>query len=80
VLSTDLGLYSAANDWLVGLVEASGLLAVAAAVAGVWAAWKMFRLDATRLARSWSVLVALALLGLLWVGAVGQLLTWNLNY
>ncbi|WP_296945014.1 serine hydrolase [uncultured Massilia sp.] len=80
VLVTDLRLYSYANDWLVGLVEASGLLAVAAAVAGVWAAWRMRRADASALARTWSVLVALALLGLLWVGAVGQLLAWNLNY
>ncbi len=80
VLVTDLRLYSYANDWLVGLVEASGLLAVAAAAAGAWAAWRMFRVDASPLARTWSVLVALALLGLLWVGAVGQLLTWNLNY
>lgn len=80
VLNTDVAIYGSANDALFGAAQASGLLAVAAAVAGVWVAWRMRRTDAPRLARVWSVVVALALLGLLWVGAVGQLLTWNLNY
>ena len=80
VLNTDLAIYSSANDWLVALLEISGLLAVAAAAAGAWAAWRMQRLDASRGSRLWSVLVALALLGVVWIGVVGQLITWNLNY
>jgi CubicO group peptidase (beta-lactamase class C family) len=80
VLSTDVGVYSGAIDWVVALLEISGLLAVAAAVAGVWTAWRMFRSDATGLTRAWSVLVALALLGVVWLGVIGQLMTWNLNY
>jgi len=80
ILSTDVGVYSYAIDWLVGLLEASGLLAIAAAAAGVWAAWRMFRIDAPGVARLWSVVVALALLGVIWLGVVGQLITWNLNY
>jgi CubicO group peptidase (beta-lactamase class C family) len=80
ILSTDVGVYSYAIDWLVGLLEASGLLAIAAAIAGVWAAWRLFRIDAPGVARFWSVVVALALLGVIWLGVVGQLITWNLNY
>jgi CubicO group peptidase (beta-lactamase class C family) len=80
VLSTDVGVYSYAIDWVVGLLEASGLLALGAAAAGVWAAWRMFRIDAPGVARFWSVVVALALLGVVWLGVVGQLITWNLNY
>jgi CubicO group peptidase (beta-lactamase class C family) len=80
VLNTDLAIYSSANDWRVGLLEASGLFAVAAAGAGVWAAWRMQKVGASRGSRTWSVLVALALLGVVWIGAVGQLMTWNLNY
>ncbi|NGZ86173.1 serine hydrolase domain-containing protein [Duganella aceris] len=80
VLSTDVGVYSYAIDWLVGLLEVSGLLALASAGAGVWAAWRMFRIDASGLARCWSVVAALALLGVVWLGVVGQLITWNLNY
>ena len=80
ILNTDFGMYNASNDWLVGAVELSGILAVGAAAAGVWAAWRMLRSDASRLARVWGVLVALALLGFVWIGIVGQLLSWNLNY
>ena len=36
--------------------------------------------SSTRLTRVWAVLVALALLGVVWIGVVGQLMTWNLNY
>jgi CubicO group peptidase (beta-lactamase class C family) len=80
VLDTDVGVYRTAIDWVVGLLEISGLLAVAAAVAGVWAAWRMLRTDATRWTRTWAVLVALALVGVVWLGVIGQLITWNLNY
>lgn len=80
ILNTDFGMYNSSNDWLVGAVELSGVLAVAAAAAGVWAAWRMLRSDASRLARTWGVLVALALLGFVWIGLVGQMLSWNLNY
>lgn len=80
VLSTDVAVYSYAIDPLVGLMEASGLLALAAAGVGLWSAWRMLRSDAPLLARAWSVVVALALLGVVWLGVVGQLITWNLNY
>lgn len=80
VLDTDVGVYRTAIDWVVGLLEASGLLAIAAALAGVWVAWRMGRTDATRWTRAWAVLVALALLGVVWLGVVGKLITWNLNY
>ena len=80
VLSTDVGVYSYAIDWLVGVLEVCGLLAIGAAAAGVWAAWRMFRVDSSGIARFWSVVVALALLGVVWLGVVGQLITWNLNY
>jgi hypothetical protein len=80
VLSTDVAVYSYQIDWLVGVLEVSGLLALAAAVAGVWTAWRMLRTDVAPLARGWSVVVALALLAVVWLGVVGQLMTWNLNY
>lgn len=80
VLSIDVAAYHSGIDWIVGLLEASGLLAIGAAVVGVWTAWRMRRTDATRLSRVWAVLVALALLGVVWLGLVGHLITWNLNY
>lgn len=80
VLSSDVGVYNYAIDWIVGLLEVSGLLAIAAAVVGAWVAWRMLRMDTSRLTRAWSVLVALALIGVVWLGVVGRLITWNLNY
>ncbi|HEX7688003.1 MAG TPA: serine hydrolase domain-containing protein [Burkholderiaceae bacterium] len=80
VLDTDIGAYNSGNDWIVRLLQASGLLAVAAAVAGAWAAWKLLRSDASRLTRAWAVVVAFALLGVVWVAAMGGLLRWDVNY
>ncbi|WP_306395234.1 serine hydrolase domain-containing protein [Telluria beijingensis] len=80
VLSTDLAVYHSGIDWIVGLLQASGLLAIGAAAAGLWATWRLWRGDASRLRRSWAILVALALLGVVWLGIVGELITWNLNY
>ena len=80
VLSTELATYHSGNDWIVGALQLSGVFAVAAAVAGAWAAWRMFRTPAPKLARAWSVAVALALLGVVWIGVQGQLLSLNLNY
>ncbi len=80
VLSTDVAVYHSGIDWIVGLLEASGLLAIGAAAVGVWVAWRMRRVDASRLTRAWAVLVAFGLLGVVWLGLVGHLITWNLNY
>ncbi|MGG7606420.1 serine hydrolase [Massilia sp. BKSP1R2A-1] len=80
VLSTDVAVYHSGIDWIVGLLEASGLLAIGAAAVGVWVAWRMRRTGASRLTRAWAVLVALGLLGVVWLGLVGHLITWNLNY
>lgn len=80
VLSTDLAVYHSGIDWIVGLLQASGLLAIGAAAAGLWAAWRLWRSDASRLRRGWAILVALALLGVVWLGFVGKLITWDLNY
>ncbi|MGP1664584.1 MAG: hypothetical protein ACTS5I_01455, partial [Rhodanobacter sp.] len=80
ILNTDVTIYNSGNDWLVRSLQISGLLAVLAALVGVWAAWRMLRSEASCLSRIWSVLVALALLGVVWVAWVGQLLSWNLNY
>lgn len=80
VLHTDVAVYHSGIDWLVGLLELSGLLLIAAALAAAWVAWRMRRAQATGLTRSWAVLVALAMLGVVWLGLVGHLITWNLNY
>jgi len=83
VLKTEIGIYNYSNDAIVGALEISGLLAVAAAGVGAWVAWRLNSdrgIGATRATRIWSVLVALALLGVVWIGVVGKLMSWNLNY
>ena len=80
VLNTNLAAYHSGGDWIVGVLQASGLLAIGAAAAGLWTAWRIVRLDASRLTRGWAILVALALLGVVWLAIVGKLIAWNLNY
>jgi CubicO group peptidase (beta-lactamase class C family) len=80
VLSTDIGLYNSGNDWIVRLLQAAGVLPVAAAVAGAWAAQGMLRSGASRLTRVWAVLLALAFVGVVWIAAMGGLLRWDVNY
>lgn len=80
ILNIEVGFYTESKDWIVGLLQGSGVLVVAAALVGAWAAWRMFRIPATRLARIWGVLVALGLAGVVWVGVMGHLMSVNLNY
>lgn len=80
VLGEQLQFYSYRMDPLVGTLELSGLLAVAAAGAGLWAAWRLFKTDAPWLSRIWNGAVAAALLGVVWIGVMGGLMTFNLNY
>jgi hypothetical protein len=61
-------------------MQVAGLLAVAAAIVGVWVAWRMFRTDTTWLSRIWNAAVAASLIGIVWIAFMGNLLSFNLNY
>jgi CubicO group peptidase (beta-lactamase class C family) len=81
VLSVQLDFYSKAHDPLIRTLQLGGLLVIAAAALGVWSFW---RLGGSR-ASSWptrigNAMIAAALLGLVWIGFVGQLMSFNLNY
>jgi len=80
ILSNRLDVYSVRLDSTVRILQYSGLAVLAAAVAGIWIVWRVFRLDAPWLSRTWSVIVAIALLGIVWIGVMGNLLSFNLNY
>jgi hypothetical protein len=80
VLITNLAVYNSGIDWLVRTLQISGILVAGAAVAGTWVAWRMFRTDTPTLSRIWSVAVALALLGILFISVIGKLTSWDLNY
>lgn len=80
VLSYRLEVYGYRLDPVVLALECSGLLVLGAACVGLWSAWQTFRLDAPVLSRIWNVAVAVALLGVVWIGAMGGLMAINLNY
>lgn len=80
LLTANYGFYATANDPLVTVMQLSGFLVIAATLAAGWACAKLWRSGASRKARIWSVLVVLALAGLVWLGLIGQLIGLNLNY
>jgi CubicO group peptidase (beta-lactamase class C family) len=79
-LNLDLDFYSSGLDPVVGTLEAAGLLAMAAAALGIWGAWRLSRLHIPRRLRLGGLVTAAALLGVVWIGVVGGLIRFSLNY
>jgi CubicO group peptidase (beta-lactamase class C family) len=79
-LNLELDFYSSGLDPIVGTLEVAGLLAIAAAVLGIWSAWRLFRLNIPRKLPFWGFVTAAGLLGVVWIGFVGGLIRFSLNY
>ena len=73
VLGEQLEVYNAGLDPAVRALQIAGLPVIAAAGVGVWSAWRMFKLGAPWLGRLWTLAVAAALVGFVWIGLMGQL-------
>jgi len=80
VLSLSLEVYSTALDPLVRTLQFCGLLAIAAAAVGIFSVWRMYSLPVPRRYKIWNGLVAAAMLGVVWIGLMGSLLSFDLNY
>ncbi len=80
VLSLSLEVYSTALDPVVRILQFSGLLAIAAAAVGIFSMWRLYSLPVSRLYKIWNGLLAAAMLGVVWIGLMGGLLSFNLNY
>ncbi|MBV8308508.1 MAG: beta-lactamase family protein [Gammaproteobacteria bacterium] len=80
VLSVELWVYSWRLDPVVRALQLAGVLVIAAVGAGVWALWRVSRLQSTRSAWILNAALAAALLGILWFAFMGGLLSFNLNY
>ena len=80
VLGEQLEVYNAGLDPAVRALQIAGLPVIAAAGVGVWSAWRMFKLGAPWLGRLWTLAVAAALVGFVWIGLMGQLMSFTLNY
>ena len=79
-LNLELDFYSSSLDPIVGTLEVAGLLAIAAAVLGIWSAWRLSRLNVPRRLPLWGFVTAAGLLGVLWIGFIGGLIRFSLNY
>jgi CubicO group peptidase (beta-lactamase class C family) len=79
-LNLELDFYGSSLDPIVGTLEASGLLTIAAAVLGIWSAWRLSRLNIPRKLPLWGFVTAAGLLGVAWIGVIGGLIRFSLNY
>jgi CubicO group peptidase (beta-lactamase class C family) len=79
-LNLELDFYSSSLDPVVGTLEAAGLLAIAAALLGIWSAWRLSRLSVPRRLPFWGFVTAAGLLGVVWIGTIGGLIRFSLNY
>jgi len=80
VLSVDLEVYSTALDPVVRLFQCAGLVAIAASAVGIWSVLRASQLRVSTLYRLWNGALAAAMLGVVWIGFLGNLIGFNLNY
>ncbi|SFK05957.1 CubicO group peptidase, beta-lactamase class C family [Sphingomonas sp. NFR04] len=80
ILGQHVDAYNATLDTPIRLLQIAAIVPVAAAGVGVWNLVEMFRQPFGWGMRVRAALVALALLGILWVAAVAHLIGWSLNY
>jgi CubicO group peptidase (beta-lactamase class C family) len=77
ILSNHIEAYSASLDLYIRLLQIGGLLVIAAAVAGIWAACQKSQKWTVSV---WHVLNAGALVGIVWTAVITKLISFNLNY
>ena len=80
VLGVELWVYSMRLGPVVRALQIAGLLAIAAAVPGIWCLWRISGLQASRFAWIRNAALAAALLDIVWSGFAGKLFSFNLNY
>jgi CubicO group peptidase (beta-lactamase class C family) len=81
VLSLELQVYSTALDPVVRTLQWAGIVVIFAAAVTIWSIWRRLKLQPV----SWMHrvrygLLAFAVLGVVWIGFMGQLIGFNLNY
>jgi hypothetical protein len=80
ILSNDLDVYNNGRDLQMRLLQLAGFVLVLAAGAAVWSTWQTLRKPGGMTSKVVSVLVALALLDLVWVGWAFKLISLNIDY
>ena len=80
VLSIQLDFYSAALDPLIRVLQFAGVIVTVLAVVGIVCVWRLSKPEVSWPSRIGNGLIAIALVGLVWIGFVGGLISFNLNY
>jgi CubicO group peptidase (beta-lactamase class C family) len=80
VLSTQLEFYSKALDPVIRTLQVAGLLIIAVAAFGAWSVWRTMKLGASRGARLRNIVVAAALLGVVWIAFMCRMISFSVNY
>ncbi|MBS0418086.1 MAG: beta-lactamase family protein [Proteobacteria bacterium] len=79
VLSIQLDFYSAALDPVIRTLQLAGVVVVALAAVGIGCLWRLWSAVSWP-ARIGNGLIAAGLVGLVWIGVIGGLISFNLNY
>lgn len=80
ILSTNLDVYNDGMDGVIRAAQVAAIIPIGAVVIGVWNAFTMFRTGAGWGAKARVITVALAFVGIVWVAALGGLISLDLNY
>lgn len=80
LLQSKLDVYGSSFDSFLRLLQISAVLPVAGALAGLWHAWLTVKSGRHWSAKLGSLVLAAALLGVLWIAFAGGLISFNLEY
>lgn len=80
ILGNEVSFYTTALDPLVRTMQVASIIPLLGAVAGIWNAVLAIRSRPSLFAKAGSVIIAAALLGVLWIAVVGGLTSYTLNY
>jgi CubicO group peptidase (beta-lactamase class C family) len=80
ILRIEVDGYNKTLDGTLRFLQVASIIPIAGALIGIWNVWLAFRAPLDWAARLRSVIVALALIGFLWMAWLGNLIDWSLNY
>ncbi len=80
ILQNKLDVFNSGLDGWVRTMQLAAILPLAGAAIGLWNVWLTFRADRSWGAKLRAVLLAGALVGILWFAWMGSLISFNLNY
>lgn len=80
VLNLQLDFYSTALDPVIRSLQIAGAIVVVLAVVGVWSFWRLWPLEASRVGRLGNGAIVAMLVGMVWIGVIGGLIRFDLNY